>query len=76
MSEVRDITVEILREIRDAVRETNRRIDRMDVRLSAGQEQTNVRLDHLIELAGGKWREHDRRISSLETRVEAIEVSG
>ena len=28
--------------------------------------QTNVRLDHLVEFSGERWRDLERRVSSLE----------
>jgi NTP pyrophosphatase (non-canonical NTP hydrolase) len=78
-----DVTVEILKEIRDAVRETNVRVDQTNQRL----DQTNQRLDlvekTLADMAAqflfisryiGNTVDHQTgRIDALETRVGKIE---
>jgi predicted nucleic acid-binding Zn-ribbon protein len=56
--ETNDITVEILRDIRDAVRETNTRIDQTNDRING----TNTRLDEQTERL-------DRRITQSEVRT-------
>ncbi len=45
MAEPHDLTVEILREIRDEIRTTNTRLDRTREDLAARIDQTNARLD-------------------------------
>ena len=76
MSNVHDLTVDVLRKIHDSMLRqeeahagTNRRLDEMNARL----DQTNARLEHLIELSGGHWRGHEERLAQLEERVERIE---
>lgn len=44
-SKTSDITVEILRDIRDGVRQTNVRLDRMGEELNTRLDKTNARLD-------------------------------
>lgn len=48
-SKTSDITVEILRDIRDGVKQTNVRLDRMGEGLNQRLDQTNARLDQMGE---------------------------
>jgi flagellar capping protein FliD len=56
---VADVTVEILKDIRDAVRETNVRLEAVRVELKAEIAQTNARLDAVEK--------------TLDTRLDAVE---
>lgn len=79
MGEVVSLTLEILKDIRDEVRGlredvrgTNTRLDRVEGRilqLDAQQAQTNVRLDHLLDLSSRSWRDLERRVTALEQRT-------
>jgi len=60
--ETNDITVEILRSIRDAVRETNARVDQTNARLDEQTERLDRRIDEQTERL-------DRRIGESETRT-------
>ena len=62
MSQVHDLTVEVLREIRDGIG-----------RVEEQQQETNVRLDNLIATMGGCWRSHEARLQGLEKRVDHLE---
>ena len=83
MADVADITVEILRDIRDDMRDMRDGMHglrdgmrglRGDMRdLREAVDQTNARLDNLIELAGGRWRNHEERIEGLEGRMDDVE---
>jgi uncharacterized coiled-coil DUF342 family protein len=69
-----DLTVQILREIRDAVRETNVRVDQTNARL----DQTNARLDQTNTGLGEVRDELGRRIveSELRTSTALAELVG
>ena len=80
MSGVHDLTVTVLREIRDGigevreqVAETNRRLDRNQAETNTRLDAMNDRLDNVIDIAGGGWRSHERRLARLELRVERLE---
>jgi hypothetical protein len=66
---VEDITVHILRDIRDGIRSTNERLE-------AGFSRLDARFDNLIETMGGSARDHEQRISVLEERMRAVESQG
>jgi len=44
-----DLTIHVLREIRDEIRGTNRRVDNLEAHLTERIDQTNVRIDRLTE---------------------------
>ena len=52
----------VLVDIRTELRQLSARVD-------ANQEQTNRRLDQLVENLGAHWRELDRRVTALELRA-------
>jgi hypothetical protein len=74
-----DLTVEILREIRDQLRLTNKRLEGVEKRLErleklqiatvAGLNDLSSRFDNLLEFAGDRYRDHEQRIRALEQRV-------
>ena len=85
-----EVTVAVLREIRDEIRSTrtelSTRIDQTNERLEQTNERLGVVEATLLDLAeqqrfvvrwlkagGGRQRELDRRVDTLETRVDAIE---
>lgn len=47
--ETDDLTIHVLREIRDEIRGTNQRVDRLETQLSERIDQTNLRIDRLTE---------------------------
>jgi chromosome segregation ATPase len=67
-----DLSVQILREIRDAVRETNARIDDVKSELSARIDGTNARVDSTntrIDGTNARLEELSRRIVESEIRT-------
>ncbi len=62
-----DITIEILKEIRDEIRNTNGRIDTTNTRI----DQTNIQLDQLGHDLEGKI---DHLRSDLVTRMAETEI--
>jgi len=76
MSEVHDLTVEVLKEIRDDVRDVKGRLGNVEVRLGNVENElrgANRRIDNLIATFGSGYRSHDDRILDLERRVERLE---
>jgi hypothetical protein len=78
--EVVNLTVSILRSIRDELRELNERVDQrfgaLEQRLGAlesttarGFEAVTVRLENIRDFSGERWRDHERRIRRLEARA-------
>ena len=72
MSDVHDLTVTVLREIRDGIggvgeqlTETNRRLDR-------NQEETNRRLDGLGERLDRNQEETSQRLDGLGERLDGL----
>ena len=73
---VLNLTVEILKQIRDGVSQTNKRLDDTNRRLEEGFYQLNARIDklngrfdHFLDLAGGHYRDHEKRIRAIERKV-------
>lgn len=69
---VADLTVEVLKDIRSELRQSNERLGRVETRLEAVDEgigQLNERFDHLLQISGKRWQDHDRRIRVLESRA-------
>ncbi len=69
-----DITVRVLVEIRDAVRATNERVDKLDGRV----EQMNIDLGKRIDETNHRIDETNQRLSGLEipTATSLNEVTG
>jgi chromosome segregation ATPase len=74
-----DLTVKILREIRDGIQSTNQRLDQTNQRLdqtNQGLDQVNLRLDHvetaLLDLAG-QQRFVVRYVKALSEREGRID---
>jgi hypothetical protein len=85
--QVVDVTVEILKGIREEIRElrkdTNARFEALETATTrletatiqgfegvhARLEITNRRLDHLIDFAGERYRDHEERLRRLEQTV-------
>lgn len=67
MAKTSDITVEILKQIRDEVRQTNGRLD-----------QTNASLDHLRTEMGERFERAEKRQTDTEVRLatEIVAVVG
>lgn len=59
-----DLTVEILRDIRAEIRETNERLGRVE----QGLIDLRGRFDHLLEFAGERYQNHEDRLRALEQR--------
>lgn len=74
-----DVTIDILRQIRDHLRKlekaaerTNQRLERLEklqVATVAGLNDLRSRFDHFLDFAGDKYRDHEERIRVLEQRV-------
>jgi hypothetical protein len=85
-AEVRDITVEILRSIRDEVAglrletreglgQVNRRLDETNSRLDETNSRPGhleSRFDNLLEFAGDRCREHETRLQACEHGIEEL----
>ena len=69
-----DVTIEILKSIRDEIRGTNTRIDGLDKRLEA----TNARLDHLEQSTSSRLERLEKRQVETEIRLatEIVAVAG
>ena len=61
-SGITDLTVEILKDIREELREIKKATDETNQRLGRLEQ----RFDHLLEFAGDRYREHEERIRILE----------
>jgi hypothetical protein len=73
---VEDITVQILSDIRDEIRElrdaqrlTNARLETLERATVTGFAELRVRFDHLLEFAGDRYNDHEQRIRALEQRA-------
>jgi phage shock protein A len=64
-----DLTVTILREIRDGIRQTNERLDQTRAELSARIEQTNERLDQTREELAARITQSDIRTATALVRL-------
>ena len=69
-----DVTIEILKSIRDEIRGTNRRIDATNERL----ESTNERLDHFEQSTNTRLDRLEKRQVETEIRLatEIVAVAG
>ncbi len=80
---VKDLTVEILKQIRGELRDTNARLatleratvagfrhltDRFD-QLGTRFDQLGDRFEHALGFAGDRYRDHERRLGKLERHV-------
>jgi len=79
MADATDLTVRILQDIRDGVRETNQRLDSLETRVDRRLDETNRRLgnlesrfDNLLEFAGDRYRDHEERISACERSIAEL----
>ena len=67
---VADITVEILRGIREELRmlreDTNARFATLERATVEGFAKLESRFDHLLDFAGERYRDHEERIRILE----------
>jgi hypothetical protein len=59
--DVHDLTVEILRSIRDEIRA-------MREEMRVGFHGVQARIDNLVEFTGERWRDHEQRLRRLERR--------
>jgi chromosome segregation ATPase len=67
-----DLTVQILREIRDGVNLIGARVDQTNARLdqtNARLGQTNARLDQTIDDVNGRFDRLERRMTETEIRI-------
>jgi hypothetical protein len=74
--EVVNLTVSILRNIRDELRELNGRIGVVEQRLGTlesttgrGFEAVTARLENIRDFSGERWRDLERRVRKLEGRL-------
>ena len=74
--EVVNLTVSILRNIRDELRELNGRIGGVEQRLGTlestagrGFEAVTARLENICDFSGERWRELEKRVRKLENRL-------
>jgi hypothetical protein len=63
----KDITVEILKQIRDEARKTNERLDKTNERL----DKTNERLDHVETSLGARLDRMERRQTESDLRLSS-----
>jgi len=68
-----DLTVKILREIRDAARQTNVRLDQTNARLDSLQHETNARLDQTNSRLDSLQREMRESIGQTNTRLDSLQ---
>lgn len=73
--QVYDLTVEILKSIREEVRglreEMREELRGVNTRLDATNKRldgTNARIDHLVGFTRERWRDHEERLRRLEKR--------
>jgi len=59
-----DLTVRILQDIRDGVRETNVCLGNLE-----------SRFDNLLKFAGDRYRDHEERINACERSIEELRDS-
>ena len=71
MAEIMDITIEILRDIRDGVRANGQRIEEMGTRLDARIDETNGRLDARIDETNSRL---DARIDRTNALLAQMNV--
>lgn len=64
--QIANLTVEILRDIRDGVQQTNTRLDQTNTRL----DQTNARLDRMGEELNARLDQTNDRLDALIQNVE------
>lgn len=80
MSNVSDLTIEVLRDIRSELRVMNGRIDDLNTRvetglaaveqrLEAGFGAVNQRLDSVLKIVGGHHTELDARVRRIEDHL-------
>ncbi|MCA9596717.1 MAG: hypothetical protein KC776_25545 [Myxococcales bacterium] len=67
--EPHDITIEILKSIRDEVRQTNSRLDEVRDELSGRISETNVRLDEMREELSARIVESELRTATAITEL-------
>jgi len=65
-SKAADLTIEILKDIRDGVRETNARLERVSSELGGRIDQTNARIDQTNERLEAMRTELSTRIDGVE----------
>ena|ERR1043165_2008358 len=65
-----DLTVSILREIRDAIVKTNARLDETNIRL----DETNTRLDKGFTGVVAILKHHDKRFAGMEDKLDELKV--
>jgi hypothetical protein len=73
-----ELTIELLKSIRDEVRETNVRVDRLRDELTGELRSTNARLDALREETGARFERLEHRQVETEVRLatELVAVAG
>jgi hypothetical protein len=73
-----ELTIELLRSIRDEARETNVRVDRLRDELTGELRSTNARLDALREETGARFERLEHRQIETEVRLatELVAVVG
>ena len=74
--EVHDITVDILKEIRDQLRTVNERLEAGFKSMNTRLDTVTARLDNLRDLAGDRYRDHEERLSALEHEVSTLREKG
>jgi hypothetical protein len=71
-----DLNTQILISIRDELGNLRTEIGGLRTEMRSGLERVNARLDNLIDTMGGKSRDHERRLTDLEGRVDKLERAG
>jgi hypothetical protein len=64
--------VEVLERIDRGVSDLRGDLDNLRRDLTSRIDQTNARLDNLIEVSGAVYRDHEARLKKLETEVQRL----
>jgi hypothetical protein len=68
-----DATVLILRDIQARLGRLEQRVDEGFAEVRRDLREANARIDNMLAVFGGSYRDHDRRLSYVESRVDRID---
>ncbi len=70
---IQEKMLEVLQEIRDEGRETNRRLSALETKVDAGFKALGARIDNILQGEfAQRVREHGERLAAVETRLERL----
>lgn len=69
---IHDLTLDILKNIRDEIRDTNRRLERLETATVDGFQRMEARFDNLLTFAGDRYREYGERIAACEQGLREL----